>query len=559
MSGRRRCLWPLSLLIVLSLPTLVSAHPGLSQVMDPWLALVSALRASARGPMAAWAMGAGAIAGLIWILQLRGAVARRTADLQREVAQGRLKEEALHASLTRLREQGERLSFSLERMPLAFIVWDAQFRVQEWNEEAQRIFGWSAGQAIGAGAWELMLQGLGRAGAWQQWQQMLAEEDSHWHSMANVRADGSEVFCSWHLRLQRNEAGEVIGALALLDDVTSVVLGERERAAQLTQLAAVFESMGALVVVSELDDGEVIFANSRAQKRLGQLGGGRLFWGASAGEPNQEALQEELCCHDGRWYARRRQQVGWTDGRPVLLEVALDVTERKQLEKLKDDMISAVSHEMRTPLTALLGYADLLLEGPLTSEAAAGLRVMRGQAHRLTRLVDNFLAIQRLRSRPAASHYERVDLAEILLEQAAPLIGASELHRLDLQFDQDLPEVCGERGALGRLVDNLLANAVKYSPAGGEVVLRAAAAEQGVLLQVIDQGVGIAAAHHERIFERFYRVDGGDTATTPGAGLGLALAAEVARAHGGRIWVESAPGAGSTFSVWLPQATKCPA
>ncbi len=237
------------------------------------------------------------------------------------------------------------------------------------------------------------------------------------------------------------------------------------------------------------------------------------------------------------------------------IESIRDITEGKEVERLKDEMISAVSHEMRTPLTAMLGYADFMLQNEVAPEQQQTyLGIIFKEAERLEELIGNFLDLQRYKSHQEAFTCSPLAIAP-LLEETASLFGPiSQWHRMTVDCPADLPQVCGNGEYLRQVFNNLVSNAVKYSPKGGEVYLGARREDDGINIMVRDEGIGIPAEAKEKIFERFYRVDNSDSRAIGGTGLGLALVREIVTAHGGRVWVESAVGRGSTFFLSLPVA-----
>lgn len=245
-----------------------------------------------------------------------------------------------------------------------------------------------------------------------------------------------------------------------------------------------------------------------------------------------------------------------TQGRVVAVStIGRDITERKEMEQMKDEMISAVSHEMRTPLTAMLGYTELMLANEVSADRQKEyLRIILRESKRLNALIGNFLDLQRLRSRAPALTCLPLPLRPLLDETMALFAGVSERHRITLRCPPDLSLLCGDDQQLGQVFNNLVSNAVKYSPEGGDVTVAARREGDSVVITVKDEGIGMPPQALEKIFERFYRVDNTARREFGGTGLGLALVREIVRAHGGKVWVESTLGKGSTFFVSLPAA-----
>ncbi len=235
------------------------------------------------------------------------------------------------------------------------------------------------------------------------------------------------------------------------------------------------------------------------------------------------------------------------------VHIAHEVTEQKKMERAKDEMISAVSHEMRTPLTAMLGFVEFLLENPVERELQIDyLKTVYQETERLNELISNFLDLQRLQAEIGHYEFARIDVCDLLDEAAHLYQVASKKHAIAIDCPMPLPMVRGDEKRLMQVMKNLLSNAIKYSPQGGTVTLGAENADGAVTIFVRDEGLGIPARDRERIFERFYRVDDSEKRIPGGIGLGLALVREVVKAHGGRVWVESEMGKGSTFFFTVP-------
>ncbi|MFQ5457242.1 MAG: ATP-binding protein [Myxococcota bacterium] len=250
-------------------------------------------------------------------------------------------------------------------------------------------------------------------------------------------------------------------------------------------------------------------------------------------------------------------------GRPSgAVLVFRDVTETRRLEKMRSDFIANVSHELKTPLTAIRGYAETLSETPPGDPAQSlnFLRTILRHANRLSALVDDLLELSRIEGGEAPLNPEPVELAPCVnrvLQAVAP--GA---RRRNVSFtaaiDDSLPAIHADPRALETILSNLVNNAAKYADEGGHVTVRARAEEGTVRIEVADSGPGIPPEHLPRLFERFYRVDASRSREQGGTGLGLAIVKHLCQALGGRAEVDSAPGRGSVFGVVLPAAQTPP-
>jgi PAS domain S-box-containing protein len=244
-----------------------------------------------------------------------------------------------------------------------------------------------------------------------------------------------------------------------------------------------------------------------------------------------------------------------SDGRLAgVVHIVHDLTERKEVERLKDEFISMVSHELRTPLHHIKGFATTLLQTDVEWDAATQrdfLESINREADRLANLVEKILHLSRLEADglPMEKEWYPVnDLIDGALQRRHSLIADRPVH---LRLAPDLPPLFVDGREIEVVLINLIENAVKYSDPGTPITLSAERRGDQVVFSVADQGVGIPAEHLKHVFERFYRVNGGGRRVA-GTGLGLAICKRIVEAHGGRIWVESTPGVGSRFSFSLP-------
>jgi len=233
-----------------------------------------------------------------------------------------------------------------------------------------------------------------------------------------------------------------------------------------------------------------------------------------------------------------------------------DVTQRKRVEEMRRDFVANVSHELRTPLAAIRASVETLLDGALEKPQFARqfTEVIERQVRRIESIVFDLLALARLESGQEESHRENIiwaELVETVLGMVSELAHSRQV-ALKSEISPGLKEFRGNKRQVEQALVNLLDNALKYTEAGGEVTLKVYHRDHQVCLAVTDTGVGIAPEHHDRIFERFYRVDKNRSRELGGTGLGLAIVKHIAQAHGGKVEVESFPGRGSTFRLILP-------
>jgi two-component system phosphate regulon sensor histidine kinase PhoR len=234
-----------------------------------------------------------------------------------------------------------------------------------------------------------------------------------------------------------------------------------------------------------------------------------------------------------------------------------DVTERHRVERVRRDFVANASHELRTPLTSIRGFVEALEDGAM-EEPATGRRFLekiRLHADRMAGLVSDLLELSRLESGERAPTWEPVAPAEVAEDVAASLAGAAERKRVALhRADHGAPTVVSDADRLRQILENLVENAVKYTPAGGRVeITTRPAADGGAELVVNDDGPGIPPEHLPRIFERFYRVDKARSRELGGTGLGLSIVKHLAEGMGATVSVESQPGRGTRFTVTVPR------
>jgi PAS domain S-box-containing protein len=233
-----------------------------------------------------------------------------------------------------------------------------------------------------------------------------------------------------------------------------------------------------------------------------------------------------------------------------------DITHFREAERLKSTFVSVVSHELKTPVALIKGYADALNREDADWDRATiqnGLTVIEEEADRLTELIENLLAASKLQAEGMRLNMDDVSLPMLAQQAIDRFQTQTDQHTLRAELPDHFPIIQGDLTRLRQVLDNLLSNAIKYSPNGGEIVIRGSYDNQWVTIAVSDQGVGLPPDQLQRVFERFYRVNNTLTQKTQGTGLGLFLAHAVVTAHGGRIWAENNPGGGATFSFTLPR------
>jgi signal transduction histidine kinase len=241
------------------------------------------------------------------------------------------------------------------------------------------------------------------------------------------------------------------------------------------------------------------------------------------------------------------------------LFVHRDVSAVREAERAKDEFLALVSHELRTPLTSVIGYLELLLDGeagPLVGDQRRFTEVAERNARRLLRLVGDLLVVAQAEAGRLGLATGPVDLEALALERIEAARPAAEAAGVALAARGEPVLVDGDRGRLGQVIDNLLGNAVRHTPAGGAVRLEVALRDGTALVEVADSGPGIPAAELPHVFGRFWRGRGAHG--TAGSGLGLAICQLIGEAHGGTVEAASPPGGGAVMRLRLPPAPAPP-
>ena len=368
--------------------------------------------------------------------------------------------------------------------------------------------------------------------------------------------------------LNRPEPDAVPGTTGIWDDAFAF-LHRRER-----RLAQERQRLGRLVVRygqagRALPDGVVIldaenrieWCNEKAERRFGIDGR------ADAGQPITNLVRQpefvdyvatgdyarplRLRTSRGTGLTLSIQIIPYDDSQKLLL--ARDITQAERLETMRRDFVANVSHELRTPLTVLAGFLETLRELKLDPDRARHyMGMMTDQASRMQRIIDDLLTLSALESAPEPPRDERIPMRRLLerLRADAEALSAGR-HRivLDAQGDFDL---LGVESEIAGSLSNLVTNAIRYTPAGGEIRLLWRASEKGASFAVEDTGIGIEPEHIPRVTERFYRVDRGRSRETGGTGLGLAIVKHALLRHQASLDIESEPGRGSRFTVRFP-------
>jgi two-component system phosphate regulon sensor histidine kinase PhoR len=358
----------------------------------------------------------------------------------------------------------------------------------------------------------------------------------------------------------RDEVGDLARALRGLQENLSRRMADLER--ERAEMTALISSMVEGVIA--LDAAGAVTALNPAARSLLKLT-------PDAAAPAALELFRQRPAHDlvekslaGGASAGQEVEL---DGRTVLLSghplpaggavlVLHDITGLKRLETVRRDFVGNVSHELKTPLTVIRGYAETLLAEDTPADVRRGfVEKILANAQRMQQLVDDLLDLSRIESGAWAPRPEFIPLAPLIQDAWASLKPRADAQQLSFRSElaANAGAVTADAAGARQILINILDNCVRYTPPGGRVTVRSSRSAEGVTLEIVDTGVGIPSEHLPRIFERFYRVDAARSRELGGTGLGLAIVKHLVEAHGGRVTAESALGAGTSIRVFFPE------
>ncbi len=393
-------------------------------------------------------------------------------------------------------------------------------------------------------------------------------------------ASGEERQISWYNTVIRNGRGRITGTLSSGEDVT-----ERLRTEKALRISdAALKSMHDAIIVMDTDF-KVIEWNNVCEEMfgvarediIGKFSGDFIKMEEDYPAQNDDRLRileergynrEEQLYHTPKgdlWVDVHVQAIEEEGRRTGWVTLVMDISERKRaeeklrrLDEMKLEFLSNVSHELRTPLQSISGFTKLLLGGevPDPPRRQEFLGIIDSETLRLQHLINSLLDMSRLETGKFRINRRAVMVGEIIKDSVTVLrsLATNKDFSVALDLPAKLPRIEADPDRLHQVLLNLLGNAIKFSPSGSGVTVKAAKKDGDLLVQVLDNGAGISAADREHLFERFYRGEG--EKVEGGSGLGLYISRQIIEAHGGKIWAENRPGGGSVFSFTLPLAAK---
>ncbi|HEU5145434.1 MAG TPA: PAS domain S-box protein, partial [Chryseosolibacter sp.] len=474
-----------------------------------------------------------------------------------------------------LKASEERLRLVLEgAKDYAIFTIDTDRRITSWNKGAEAVMGYSEKEIMGQlgdiifvpedRAREHPVMEVSKA------RQFGVAENERWH----LRKDGSRFYGSGTVRPLEDSTGKITGFVKVMRDLT-----EQKRAADaLVQSEERFRAMvsqtNAGLLHTDLN-GIITLVNSKLCDILGYSERellGKSIWELTFADDRETNRQIFDSLRTKMIPSEAEKRLLHKDGFPIWVSeslsairnergeaesavaVILDISSRKELEEQKDEFIGIASHELKTPVTSIKAYTELLqerLEKTGHEENVMLINKLGSQVDRLVELIRNLLGTTRIAEGKMVLNLETLDLRELVKEQIEEFKRFSNKHKFVLK-SSDVRPVDADRERITQVLTNLLSNAVKYSPDGGKVGVTIEEEDNEVKVTIADKGVGIADDAKDRIFDRFFRASTATNETQPGMGLGLYITAGIVHRHGGTISFESKIGKGSKFWFILP-------
>ena len=466
------------------------------------------------------------------------------------------------------RERMLSAALELARHPIITLTLDGT--IKTWNPAAEQLYGFTSAEAIGQNI-EIIIPPDRRDEHLAILAKSLREE---WvQSLETIRAAKGDrrIDVSIRLRPIKSSTGEIVELAEVTHDLT------RKRSAEEKFRLAVESCSSGMIMINSA--GEIVMVNNEIERLFGYRREELL--GRNVDMLIPARLRSQHVRHRAS-FARHPETRRMGEGRelfglrkdgtefpvevglnpipnskdPLVLSEIVDISERKRLERLKDDFVSTVSHELRTPLTSISGSLGLLIggaAGPLPDPAARLLAIAQTNSQRLVRLVNDILDIEKMESGQIAFNFKRVETRALVGQAIEANRGFADGYRVQVRLDAAsvAGEVHADPDRLVQVVTNLLSNAIKFSPPDGEVVVALQKRDDVVRISVRDHGPGIPADFRPHMFEKFAQADATDARRKGGTGLGLSIVKQIVSRLGGSVGFDDAPGGGTVFHVDL--------
>jgi PAS domain S-box-containing protein len=502
----------------------------------------------------------------------------RAWGMQSDVTEHREHEAERDRLMGRIQESEALLQAVLEQMPAGVIITKApEEQVLLSNTQVEEILpsaGSSMKEALGEAPWERFYIN-GQRLTQEAWPLIRSIRDGHiivGQELEFKRTDGARGYISLSAAPIRRTDGQIMAAVATFNDITDRKEAEEALAKSYNILNAVIQGTNDVVFVKNLE-GQYILANPAAahvfrhsvDDILGKTDADlfppdevshRQLIDQLVVTTGAERTVEEQITIDGQQRTYLTTKGGYRDQEKHIIGiigVAHDITERKDLERQKDEFLGIASHELKTPVTSIKAFTQILqrkLADQKDLELLRYLDKMDLQLNKLTGLINSLLDVTKIQSGKLIIQEEVFSLSDLVHEIADDLQPTTDRHRIVVR-DKLRSQVRGDRDRLGQVLTNLLANAIKYSPQADKIEVVTAQDDQWVHVDIRDYGIGIAESEQQHIFDRFYQSPH-RTTTISGLGLGLYISTEIVQRHHGKLTLKSNAGKGSTFRLSLP-------
>ena len=466
--------------------------------------------------------------------------------------------------------------------PVIMLVLDTNGRVINFNPCMERISGYKADEVKGKDWFDTFLPERDRSQVREFFKQAMNEQHTRGNINPIVTKDGSEVVVEWYDETLKDKNGEIIGLIAIGQDITERKKAEQERQQAEEKYRTIFEnSAAAITLVNERE--QIISWNRYAEELLGM------------NKENLYLKPVQSLYPEGQWERIRALDIGQKgiqrhletrmirkDGELIDVDVSLsilknsdgkimgsigvttDITERKRAEKqlkeamdTKSQFISTVSHELRTPLASMKEAISIVADevaGKLSKDQRHFLGIAKRNAERLSRLINQVLDFQKLSVHKMKFNIVENDISEVVRESShtMALYAKEKQVELSVELNDGLPKAMFDSDGIMQVLTNLISNAIKFTPEKGKVTVSVRHVNEDLAISVSDTGMGVPKEDMPKLFEPFCQIHQAGKEQVKGTGLGLPIVRKIVEAHNGRIDVASEVGRGTTFTVFLP-------
>ncbi|MBW2317466.1 MAG: PAS domain S-box protein [Deltaproteobacteria bacterium] len=479
-----------------------------------------------------------------------------------------------------LRESEELFRNVYNTAPLAFVVWDLDTRVTDWNKKAEEVFGWPREEALGRNFFDFLIPENDRPHVEHVVDMLIKGELPSCSINDNLTKNGQIITCEWNNSSLHDDNGNVVGAISLALDITA--RKEAEEALRKSEKKYSILVENSLTGIYLDQDKKIVFANRRfaeifKYQRKETLGldvwelvhpedralTNMLRERRLKGQGAPEEYEARGLTKDGEtiWIIRRNVCIEY-QGRPAILGNVVDITELKhaeqKVEKINKELksfVDVVSHDLKTPIVSIQGFSSRLLkhfQEKLGEKGRKYLEQINASAHRMEVLVSDLLELSRIGQ--AVPSFKDTPSIGIVKGITSALEDRLKESKIKLTVANNLPTIYCDEERMFQVFENLLVNAIKFTSYTNNPKIEIGYEDRGGFHQfyVRDNGIGIDPKHHQSIFEIFHRLK--QIQDEEGTGLGLTIVNKIIYNHGGKVWVESEKGKGATFNFTLPKA-----